>query len=215
MEMTYDAFLESICHRGGFKTTGTAEEVARGMLRVLGEVLVDSDRAALAKELPQALRESLCSREPNQDLDLETFYARVGKEEHLNGGLARETAQVVGQVLRRAVNPETMKRIRLRLPDDFEEVFVNPHEHTSRPKGQLDHDAQARQRTLAQGEAGSEKPVSESKPKEGHPESIAAQENPYEETKIATGHESTDEDDQTLAGGKPGSDRPVSDTHEE
>jgi hypothetical protein len=148
-------------------------------------------------------------------LDLETFYARVGEEEHLNAGLARETAQVVGEVLRRAVSPETIKRIRRRLPDDFEEIFVNPHEHTRRPEDQLDHRAQARQRTLARGEAGSEKPVSESKPQEGHPESIAAQENPYEETKIATGHESTDEDEQTLAGGKPGSDRPLSDTHEE
>ncbi|MFW6057731.1 MAG: hypothetical protein ACOC9W_02635, partial [Persicimonas sp.] len=90
---------------------------------------------------------------------------------------------------------------------------VAPHVDLSEPR--LDRDARANERTISEGKHGSEKPLSEARPVEGQRDSIAAQENPYEETKIATGHESTDEDEHTLAGGKPGSDRPVSDTHEE
>ena len=215
MEMTYETFLESICHRGGFESAERAEEVARATLCVLGEVLVDSDRNALADELPGVLREPLCSRKPNQDYDLQTFYERVSDEQRLNGGFARETAQVVGRVLMRALDAELMSRIRRRLADEYEVLFVNPHEDTPQPDRPLDHDATANERTLARGKPGSDKPVSDSHPDEGHKGSIAAQENPRGETKIATGHESTDEDDETLAGGKPGSDRPVSDTHEE
>ncbi|QDG50459.1 DUF2267 domain-containing protein [Persicimonas caeni] len=215
MQMTYDAFLDSICHRGGFESAERAESVAQAVLCVLGEVLVDTDREALAEELPEALRAALCTRKPNRDYNLEMFYQRVGQEERLNGGLARETAQVVGRVLSRSVSPEVAKRIRRRLPEEYEELFVNPHEGAAAPERPLEHTAKANERTLARGKPGSEKPVSESKPVEGQPDSIAAQENPYGETKIATGHESTDEDEQTLAGGKPGSDRPLSDTHEE
>lgn len=214
MEMSYETYLDSVCRRGGLDSAEQAEEIARATLSVLGEVLVDTDRDALADELPEPLREALCTGQPNQEYELEEFYRRLAEVEGLNEGLARETAQVVGQVLGRAVDAEVIHRIRQRLPKDYVNLFVNLHEYARQPEGPLDHDAKANARTLASGRHGSEKPLSEAKPVEGQKASIAAQENPYGETKIATGHESTDEDDQTIAGGKPGSDRPLSDVHE-
>ncbi|MFP4599448.1 MAG: DUF2267 domain-containing protein [Persicimonas sp.] len=213
MEMTYDAFLDSLCHQTGVESSERAEAMACAFLRVLGEALLGTDRDALAAELAEPLSQALCSRPANQDYELEEFYERVGREEGVHAGRAREVAQVVGQTMARAVNREVITRLRRRLPEPFEEIFVAPHVDLSEPR--LDRDARANERTISEGKHGSEKPLSEARPVEGQRDSIAAQENPYEETKIATGHESTDEDEHTLAGGKPGSDRPVSDTHEE
>ncbi len=220
MEMTYDTFLDSICRRGGIESAEEAERVTGAVLEVLGEALVDSDRAALAEVLPANLRESLCARTPNQDYDLATFYAKIGE---LNGfaaqgahaGRGREMAQVVGQTLTRALDAALNKRLRRRLPDDFQEVFVNPHQQVGEPQTNFDHRARAKERTLSRGKPGSEHPVSESRPVEGQPGSIAAQPEPHHDTDIATGHESVDEDENTLAGGRPGSERPLSETHEE
>ena len=215
MQMTYEAFLDSICNRVGFEGRDKAEVVATATLRVFGEVLLASDRDALADALPPVLRDALCSRPSDQDYDLEEFYERLADEEGLNAGKAREMGQVVGRVLARAIDGELTKRLKVRLPDEYRELFVNPHEAAKSPDRPLSHKAEANDRTLARGRAGSEKPVSESKPPAGQRGSVAAQENPYEETKISTGHESSEEDEETLAGGKPGSDRPVSDIHEE
>lgn len=215
MEMTYETFLDSVRRRGGVDTAEQAEQISQATCRVLGEVLVDSDRAALAAELPEVLRRALCSREPNQDYDLAVFYERVSADEQVHAGRAREMAQVVGHTLARAIDAELLKRLRLRLPDEFGELFVNAHDEAGAPQDQFDHRAQANERTLARGKPGSDHPVSESRPREGHLGSIAAQDDPYHDTDIATGHESTDEDDNTLAGGRPGSERPLSDTHEE
>jgi uncharacterized protein (DUF2267 family) len=215
MEMTYDAFLDGICHRTGIDSAREAEALAKATLSVLGEVLLESDRDALAGQLPAALAEALRSRRAGREYDLEHFYERLSREAPIrgNGGRARECAQVVGRTLTRAVDAQLTTRLRRRLPEEFEELFVNPH-RAAGSEPTLDPRARANERTLARGRPGSDTPVSESRPPTGQTDSIAAQDNPYGDTKLATGHPSSEEDEETLTGGRPGSDRPVSDTHE-
>lgn len=215
MKMTYDTFIDSIRRQTGLESAAEAEQMVASVLRVWGEVLVSSDREALAAQLPPSIREPLSSRHADQDFGLEEFYQRIGQEEHVNEGRAKESAQVVAQTLMRAVDGEIATRIRRRLPSEFEEILVDPHANLENTDASLDAAARANERTLARGEPGSREPVSESPPPKGQTDSIAANENPYGDTKIATGRESTDEEENTLAGGKPGSERPLSDTHEE
>lgn len=214
MQMTYEAFLDAICHRSGFESRADGEQMARTVLRVMGEVLPGPDRRALADELAGPLRSALTEREPDRELGLQEVYGQIAREEQVHQGRAREMAQIVGRALRRAVDGEVISQIRSRLPD-FDEIFVNPHGDAEAPGRRLDPDAVANDRTLARGRPGSKEPLAEGRPPQGQPDSVATDENPYGDTKIATGHESTDEDDETLAGGKPGSERPLSDTHED
>ena len=114
--MTLD-LLERVRERGGLESIDAAAEVARATLRTLGEAISEADARAVARRLPADLADAVLEGPHDGRTTEDAFYRRVAIRTQLEPGRAMELAQVVLVPLGEILDPETVTRLHLHLPE--------------------------------------------------------------------------------------------------
>ena len=199
--MTMELIHEHVSAHSGLDGPA-ARRVCDAVVEVLGGCMPDPRR--VARWLPEPLDEVLIRGEGAGIDDRDGFYREVGRSLDLLPAPAMEQAQAVCTALAEILDAEARQMIAGHVPGDVAELFA-PIRRPPSPERPV-HDETGR--TLASGQPGSRHPLSNSPPR-GHRDSVA-RDVPHGESKLSTGHPSTEEDDHTLAGGRSGSERPIS-----
>jgi uncharacterized protein (DUF2267 family) len=205
--MRYEDFVERVMQLGGFTRREEAVRAVGATLAVLRARLIDEDVEAMAAGLPALIARLLRYGEYEGEFGREEFFDRVRRREGVMLGYAREHAEVVCRVLAEAVAQASLKRLRKHLPDDLATLFEEPAPPApapSRERIRRGNSGTTRRRTLAEGRAGSEHPVSESRPAKAQSHSVVREDNPHGDTKIASARGVTQErESESLAEGRP------------
>lgn len=199
--MSMEQIIEHVSARSGLDRP-TSRRICDAIVEVLG-ACVPRPRE-LARWLPDELGAQLVRGEGAAIGDLDGFYHAAVRALRIPRSPAIELAQSVCAALAETLDPEARRMVTSRLPPDIAELVV-----PRRLPGAHARPVRAGDRTLAGGHPGAAHPLSTSAPRRAQRDSVG-REVPHRESKLSTGHASTDEDDQTLAGGRPGSDRPLS-----
>ncbi len=124
--MQYEAFIERVQERGGFRDRGLAEDATRATLETLGEQLPAAETADIAAQLPKDLGGYL---EPHAsgagELGVDDFYRRVAERfgDDITPEVAREHARAVISTLREAVSEGQYTTMLTRLPQGYGDLF--------------------------------------------------------------------------------------------
>jgi Uncharacterized conserved protein (DUF2267) len=133
----------------------------------VGSRLTAEDARAVAEELPPPLTALVDGISHQVDLDVRDLYPAVQAQEGSGLGTAVEHAQVVCEVLSEAVSEDTRRRLRVRLPPEWAQLFV-PRQRRS--VGEDESFVVGRRapsghgHTLADGRQGRHRPISEAVP---------------------------------------------------
>lgn len=207
-----EQLLRSVCRLGALEDHTDAARWIESTLEVLGSLLYERDRGQLAARLPQGWGHALRREEPAQEFDLDTFYARIGADESVRPGVARERVQAVCTALAEQLDSETLTWLRLRLPDGYEALFLKRPTPPPPPGKGPTRQRAGTGRSLASGHEGSQRPIS-SAGLQGQSNSIARSGDPHADTRLSSSRGTKAERRRkTIATGRPGSEHPVSES---
>lgn len=200
--MNYEVALLRLVHRSGIQDQTLAQEGLHQVLRYLGGCFEEETLRELSTHLPPPLGESMTEgKGGNRPCELDQLYRAVSDEMGLEVSLAMEFTQVVLQIFGECFRKETRQKVQSLLPRDWAPLLEPREQARSSPLGRRGA------LSLAEGRAGSSRPISEARP--GHRNSIAFSEDPEKGRKVST--TSGKPAERTLASGKPGSSRSLSD----
>lgn len=202
-------FLGRLLDAAPFENQAEAARAARSLLQVLGGLLTQDERAALARELPVELVKLLAIGLPQPRLDWREFHRRVAELAGVPLGLAIERSEVVCRVLCETLAPSTRLHLQKLLPE-LASLFELPEEVAS-PLGES-HRSRAAPNDLAEGRPGGSSPLATADLRSlAHRQSVARSDDPHGNTKLSSAPGLRQEQDgHTLAEGRPGSRRPIS-----
>ncbi len=127
--MQYEAFIEQVQDRGGFRDRNRAEEATRATLETLGELLTAAEAADLAAQLPDDLddyiqRQTSRTSHPSA-LGVEDFCRRVAERQggHLDPEDAQAHVRAVFTTLREAISEGEYTTLLTRLPEGYGDLF--------------------------------------------------------------------------------------------
>lgn len=126
--MQHDHFIGQVQHRARLASRGEAEKVTREVLETLGERLEKGLAGHVASQLPVEIGHHLAAIQTFARFSLEGFYLRIAAHGGVELGVARFHAHVVLSVLREALSPSMVDKIRAYLPKDFHPLFDSPPE---------------------------------------------------------------------------------------
>ena len=122
--MDYHHFIGQVQHRARVASQQDAVRAIRATFETLSERLSGSEAENLAAQLPREvgfyLRKETADAE---SFDLNEFFRRVGERESLEMPIAIHHARVVLGVLRDAVTPGLIDKVKAQLPDEFDRLF--------------------------------------------------------------------------------------------
>jgi uncharacterized protein (DUF2267 family) len=121
--MHYDDFIDRVRERAGLQSKREAETAVRVVLETLGERLHKTEREKLAAQLPNRIKEYICSRPAHDFFPLEEFYNRVTARAEVRYPQGVERAMAVIGVLKDAVSPGELADVLADLTDDYRELF--------------------------------------------------------------------------------------------
>lgn len=200
-------YLETVMFAGGLRDRASATRVAEATLEALGTVLDPFDAEAIAELLPEPLARALLRRRGAAvAIDPDSLAMRIAEIEGTPVGFAREHAGIVCSALGELLDEEGLRLVEARVPALLWPLFdVRVRERALPERAR-------RARTLAEGRAGSEHPLSESRAsRRAHSGSPAATDDPHADSRLASAHGLTqDREGESIATGQPGSRRPLS-----
>ncbi|MFP2930696.1 DUF2267 domain-containing protein [Pyxidicoccus sp. 3LG] len=200
--MTHAEFLSRIAERAGLADSHEAARTARAVLDLVGQQLGRKALQVLAEDLPAPVMGMLGDGAHGQDFDLEELHARVAGREHVRPGFAVEHTEIVCQVLAEALSEGGLHRLRENLPGPLAALFT-PRGH--REQFEYVHLDPFRRHTLAEGQPGSQHPVSSARADRAHTHSVARSDDPHADTRLSSASGLTQErEHETLATGHPG-----------
>ncbi|WBB58120.1 DUF2267 domain-containing protein [Streptomyces sp. WMMC500] len=122
--LTPDGLLRDVQRRGRYADLRDAAQAVTTVVEVLGTRLLGDDRTELARVLPPACGPLLAGTAPADHARTpDGFIEAVADREHTGkAAAARDTDAVLG-ALADAVEPELLRRILDRLPDDHARFF--------------------------------------------------------------------------------------------
>jgi uncharacterized protein (DUF2267 family) len=202
-------FIERLVEVAPFANQAEAARAARALLQVLGGLLTQDERVALARELPAELVRLLAIGLPQPNVDWTEFHRRVAQVEGVPLALAIEHSEVVCRALCEALAPSTRQHLQttlpklaglFELPTDIERPLSEAHRSSSAPND------------LAEGRPGGASPIATSDLRSlAHRHSVARSDDPHADTKLSSARGLRQEQgEHTLAAGRPGSRRPIS-----
>jgi uncharacterized protein (DUF2267 family) len=199
-----EILIDDVMARAPFRDRGLALQAIAATLEKLAACLPRGDAQALAEELPEALRTSVQPPRRRRAPTIEALVQHVSQREEVELGLAVEHAEAVLAALGDRLPFEVRGRLHRHLPHAWARLleprlFEPPGLPPSRGLGS----------TLAEGRAGSRRPLSEAAPPGPQSQSVGAQ-NPHANRKLSS--TPGPEDSHSLASGRPGSERPVAET---
>jgi uncharacterized protein (DUF2267 family) len=185
-----------------------AEALLEQTLAVFAGCLTRSEAQRLADDLPAPVSEWIMRAEHGGDLGLEELYDRVRDRLGVKMGVAIEQAQVAVAAMARELRPDRRQWLGQRMGDRWKPLFEERRRPSSPSTGRVPRvrTEPDEHRTLAEGRAGSSKPLSESAPSRTQPDSVA-EDNPYGDRKVSSSH---DVHAEPMSSGKPGSKHPLS-----
>ncbi|MCP3142293.1 DUF2267 domain-containing protein [Pyxidicoccus xibeiensis] len=200
--MTHAEFLSRVAERAGLADAEDAARTVRAVLEVVGERLGRRELQALAEDLPTPLGALLRDGTHGQDFDLAELYARVARREHVRPGFAVEHTGIVCQVLAEALSDGALHQLREALPEPLAALFM-PRAH--RERFEYVHLDPVHHHTLAEGQPGSQHPVSRARAERAHTHSVARSDEPHADTRLSSASGLTQERErETLATAHPG-----------
>lgn len=202
-------FIGRLLDVAPFANQAEAARAARASLQVLGGLLTQDERAALARELPIELVKLLAIGLPQPRLDWRQFHRRVAELAGVPLGLAIEQSEVVCRILCESLAPATRRHLQKLLPELA--ALFEPAEQVEPPLGQSHRSSEA-PNDLAEGRPGGSSPIATADPRSlAHRQSVARSDDPHGETKLSGARGLRQEQDaRSLADGRPGSRRPIS-----
>jgi uncharacterized protein (DUF2267 family) len=195
----------------GFQTFAEARLAIRAAIGALACALDDDDAHALEVAVPANVARLL--RRPSSMVvrSLRGLYAEAERRERVGLGFAIEHVQVVCRVLARRLHPETIARLRRRLPPDIADLFGDrpraeeapPHVHTHPtvvpPPPQ----------TIARARPGWAEPIAEADHVLAHRSSVARSAAAHADRMVETARSSRPtREDEALASARTGPGRP-------
>lgn len=198
-----DELTSAVMRRMPGAEAARTASVVRATLAVLGERLTSDEARALAGALGEDLGGVVARSTYAGDFDADELYERVRRRERVSPSLAREHVHVVVREVAARMGDAERRRIVRALPEELAVLFEPPPGHAPLPPyGDAQHAPVVH--SLATGRPGSTTPLSESRPFEGHAQSVARSDDPHGATKLSSARGTTQErHDATLASGKP------------
>ena len=194
-----DGFYDRVAEHTGMTST-EAHELAGLVLREIGKQLTAAQAGALADELPPKLARALREGEHGHTRGLHALEVAVAREEDVRFPVAAEHVLAVCQVLAWGLRPEALRAVRLALPEDLAALLVHLPPTGAPERVHLDRT----RRTLAEGEAGSTRPLYRSAPDRAHTQSVVRAENPHADTKLSSATGLTQErESESIATARP------------
>lgn len=202
-------FIGRLLDAAPFDSQAEAVRAARALLQVLGGLLTQDERAALARELPVELVKLLAIGLPQPRLDWREFHRRVAELAGVSLGRAIEQSEVVCRVLCETLAPSTRLHLQKLLPE-LANLFELAEE-VAPPLGEP-HRSSAAPNDLAEGRPGGSSPVATADVRSlAHRQSVARSDDPHGDTKLSSAPGLRQEQGgRTLADGRSGSQRPIS-----
>jgi uncharacterized protein (DUF2267 family) len=130
--MESQAILQTIRGRTGLDEKA-AIGAAEATLQTIGEIMPKNDRERIQRALPNELEPFITESKPDQNYDLDTFYARVAQREGVAMGFGMEHAQAVCQALAEHLEKDDRVFMQKRLPEEYEVLFEAPEIKTVPP----------------------------------------------------------------------------------
>lgn len=196
--MTQQEFTDRVARHSGLENGPEVEGMVTAVLQALGQGLSADEAQVLADELPPRLGAALCDvdRQAPSGTGLYAVLERVRARTGAGAGVALEQLGVVASALTETVRADALARFLRCLPWQVGRLFTASDPPT--PPKAVHHDP--RRRTLADGGAGSRRPLFKSRPDVAQSESVAHAENPHAATKLSSSRGLTQErEGETLA----------------
>lgn len=124
--MLHDEFIGHVQHRARLASRGEAERATQAVLQTLAERLTGGAAENLASQLPPQLQSYMRRRgdmEAAEDMTLDDFFHRVSEREGVDLPKSVHHARCVIDVLKEAVSPGQIEKIRKQLPDGWASLF--------------------------------------------------------------------------------------------
>jgi uncharacterized protein (DUF2267 family) len=184
---------------------GGAERDARravfNTVGALSEGLHPRERDLLLRAMGPSYAEVLHATPYHGPFEAAELFDRIQRREHVNGGFAREHAEVVLVELGEMLPAETRAHLERELPPSVAVLLSRP-EHGTPPPHERPVPA-AFAHTLAAGKPGSVHPLSSAAPPGAQTHSVA-EDNPHGDTKVSSAEGLTQERlEESLATGRP------------
>lgn len=201
--MNWTRLVESVDNTLGGAMADSASATVKTVLEEIGPWIPDFDLNQM-RGLPEEAVDALRSAQHEaDDLDPVAVADAVRDRIAISENQAVELVPSVCRVLDEALDDEGRRHFRRNLPDDLVESFARARPYVKSRMSGTGH-------TLADGEAGSRRPVSQASVAEH--DSVAASDDPKGNTKLSGAKGlSQERTGRTLADGKPGSTRSIAD----
>jgi len=208
--MTNDAIIEYVSDRLRLEQPTDARTLIDQALEIFATGLTSSEARRLAREVGAPWSGVFLGPEHGQALTPEGLTEELARRCSTERNIALEQAQVVLQAVSRTLSAETRDWLSDRLGEPWRPFLELRSTPTIPPRPPAAPPVSDRPRTLAEGKAGSETPLSESAP-DAQPDSVAAS-NPYEDRKVSS---AKDVHAEPISSGDPRSKHPVSEHDDE
>ena len=183
----------------------TAHEAHRALEAAVGALrcaLANDDAIAIARELPARLTRILERAASSTVHSARALYDEALRRERVGAGFGVEHVQVVLQVLAELLDPESVVRLRKRLPPDIADLLRARTSSVEPPVLVHEHPAQrsAPRQTLSRARPGTTDPIAEADHVLAHEYSVARSPASHSERWIGTARSTRPErEDETLA----------------
>lgn len=124
--MLHDEFIGHVQHRARLASRGEAERATQAVLQTLAERLTGGAAENLASQLPPQLQSYMggqADMEAAEELSLDDFFHRVSEREGVDLPKSVHHARCVVDVLKEAVSPGQIEKVREQLPDGWASLF--------------------------------------------------------------------------------------------
>lgn len=121
--MDYDEFVKEVKDRAHLDSADDAVRITGIVLELLAERVSDEEANYLAAQLPKKLKYYLQEPRTKESFNLTEFFHRISEREGVGLEEATNYAFVVISVLCDAISPVGVKKILMKLPEDFEAFF--------------------------------------------------------------------------------------------
>lgn len=122
--MKLDEFVAQVQQRVYLDSPEAAMNAIGATLETLGERLPWEEAHGLAEQLPPELGRYLDQAMGPQEFDLDDFFTRVSFREGVDLAEATPHALAVMEVLKEAVSPGMIGKLRHRLPEEYHSLFA-------------------------------------------------------------------------------------------
>ncbi len=122
--MQYDQFVGQVQHRAQLAKSDQAVAAIRATLNTLGDRLYGGEAHNLASQLPFEIGRYLEEGILSEDFGMDEFFERASLREGVELPDAIHHARVVMDVLREAVSPELLSKVRDQLPREYDQLFT-------------------------------------------------------------------------------------------